>query len=625
MHHSNTNNFGEVSRATLALALGAGQWHRWLLVVLAVLVFTGCAAQRIRDQSQVLLNQGQYEAAVTELEQGLQAHPNSPVLRAGLIQAKDGALRTLVSAAAAAKALEKWSEAQALLQRALPFDGGSGRVPSLLLDLDKAQRQQRALSDALALREKKQNKPALEAIAEGLKHNPKNAELLALQRRIELDVRAQRGPGGRIALRESRPISLDFRNASLHTVLSLITRHSGVNFILDKDLSQDTRVTLHLQATPVEQAIELLAQSYQLSQKVLDEQTVLVYPNTPQKQKEHQEQVVKVFYLTSADVKGAAVFLRSMLGLRDPFIDERSNMLAMRDSAEQVALAERLISLYDTPEPEVLLEVEVIEISASRLTDLGIKFPDSFSLTPLSSSGGTQLRLDDLKGLNTSRVGVGLGGILVNAKREVGDYNTLANPRIRTRNRVMARVMIGDKIPVITTTTGTGGFISESVNYLDVGLKLEVEPTVYADDEVSMKLALEVSSLGSQVRSSTGTIAYQIGTRNATTTLRLRDGETQLLAGLISREDRSASNRLPGVGDLPVLGRLFSSDRDESNRKELVLAITPRILRNLRRPEANETELFIGTEAAPRLRPAGPVVPDVASEANEVKVNGSPD
>jgi general secretion pathway protein D len=147
--------------------------------------------------------------------------------------------------------------------------------------------------------------------------------------------------------------------------------------------------------------------------------------------------------------------------------------------------------------------------------------------------------------------------------------------------------------------------VAYSVNYLDVGLKLDVEPTIYADDEVAIKIALEVSSLGPSTKTASGTLAYQIGTRNATTLLRLRDGETQLLAGLISHDERSTASRVPGIGDLPVLGRLFSSQLDNGSRTELVLAITPRILRNVRRPDANETELWVGTESAPKLRPVG--------------------
>jgi general secretion pathway protein D len=294
-----------------------------------------------------------------------------------------------------------------------------------------------------------------------------------------------------------------------------------------------------------------------------------------------------------------------MLKIRDPFVDERSNMLALRESQENIQLAERLVALYDAGEPEALLEVEVMEVSATRLTELGIKYPDSLSLTALPLSGGGQLTVSNLNHLGWDRVGVGISGLLVNFKREVGDFTTLANPKIRVRNKEKAKILVGDKIPVITSTTGQAGFVSDSVSYLDVGLKLDVEPAIYPDDEVAIRVSMEVSSLGSAVKTSSGTLAYQIGTRNANTLLRLHDGETQLLAGLISRDERTSSSRIPGIGDLPMLGRLFGTTQDNGQRTELVLAITPRILRNIRRPDANETEIWVGTESVPKLRPVG--------------------
>jgi general secretion pathway protein D len=187
----------------------------------------------------------------------------------------------------------------------------------------------------------------------------------------------------------------------------------------------------------------------------------------------------------------------------------------------------------------------------------------------------------------------------------VGDFNTLANPRIRVRSRDKAKVLVGDKVPVVTTTAGQTGFVAESVSYLDVGLKLEVEPIVYPDDEVAIRVALEVSSVSREINTAGGSLAYQIGTRNAATMLRLRDGETQLLAGLISREDRTSASRVPGLGDLPVMGRLFSSQSADAQRTELVLAITPRVVRNVRALDASESEVWVGTEVQPRFRRIG--------------------
>jgi general secretion pathway protein D len=196
---------------------------------------------------------------------------------------------------------------------------------------------------------------------------------------------------------------------------------------------------------------------------------------------------------------------------------------------------------------------------------------------------------------------------LLTLRQQDGTTSVLANPRIRVKNKEKAKIHIGDRVPVITTTAAAaGGFVSESVSYLDVGLKLEVEPLVYLEDEVGIKIGLEVSNIAREVRSSTSnTLTYQIGTRNASTSLRLRDGETQILAGLISDEDRRSANRVPGIGEMPVVGRLFSATRDSAAKTEIVLLITPRLVRTLARPDARTIEFAAGTEAS--TGSAGPV------------------
>jgi general secretion pathway protein D len=567
----------------------------------------GCAEQRIRDQSQMDLSAGEYEKALGGLEEGLRQFPDSTLLRAGQIQARAAAVNRMLSVAELLRAAGSYDEAQRELDRAHTLEPQNRRVASLLAELGTERRQQSALTDAEQWLAKKRPDTALRVVEQALKDNPRHANLLALQRRIEVDQRQAQLRASNTALAETRPITLDFRDANLRTVLDVVSRNSGINFILDKDIRPDTRVTVLMRQARVEDALDLIVSTNQLAKKVVDSQTIVVYPNTPEKQREYQEQIIRVFYLASTEAKGAAAFLKAMLKIRDPFVDERTNMISLRESQENMQLAERLIALYDSADPEVMLEVEVLEINSTRLTELGVKFPDTISLTLLPPSGVTGLTLANIRGLTRDRIGLGVGGLLINLKREVGDFTTLANPKIRARNKEKAKIMIGDKIPIVTSTTGTGGFVSDSVNYLDVGLKLDVEPTVYNDDDVAIKIALEVSTLGAAVKTASGTLAYQIGTRNASTVLRLHDGETQLLAGLISKDDRTNSSRVPGVGDLPVLGRLFSSQVDNTQRTELVLAITPRILRNVRRPDASETELWVGTDSLPRLRPVGGV------------------
>jgi general secretion pathway protein D len=267
-----------------------------------------------------------------------------------------------------------------------------------------------------------------------------------------------------------------------------------------------------------------------------------------------------------------------------------------------VRVAERLVANQDLGEPEVVLEVEVLEVGTTLLQDLGVQWPGRLSVGLIGAEGvpGT-VTLPEWLSRDSRLVQLTFSDPLfvLNLQKQDGSTSILANPRIRVKNKEKARIHIGDKVPVITTTQTATGFASESVTYLDTGLKLEVEPNVHLDNEVAIKLGLEVSSISATIRNAeTGTTTYQVGTRNAATVLRLKDGETQMLAGLISDEERRSAVKVPGLGDLPVLGRLFSSTSDDVSKTEIVLLVTPHVVRNLARPEARFEEFLAGTEAS---------------------------
>ena len=572
--------------------------------ILVLVSLAGCAQQLIRDEATAKLREGNFEAAIQGLKNGIAQYPESPTLRAGLVAARSEAVARIVAEVSQFRAQGRFEDADKAVRRGLALEPSNERLLSLHADLIQTRRQLVVLDEIATLVSTGKKVQALRRLEAALREAPRQPDLIALQRKLELELRQDSGAGSQRGLAESRPIALDFRNAPLSTVLDAITRGSGINFILDRDVRQDSRVTLFLRSAQVEDAIDLVTGAHQLARRIVDPQTVLIYPNTPEKQREHQEQVIRVFHLGNADAKLTAALLRSMLRIKEPFIDERANLIAIREPPDIVALAERLVALHDVSEPEVMLEVEILEIKTTRLTELGINFPNSFSLTPLPAIGATGLTANSVRSINGDRIGVSVAGLLVNLRREVGDFNILANPRIRAKNREKAHILIGDKVPVITSTSNATGFVAESVTYLDVGLKLDVEPVVSPDDDVTIKLALEVSTIAREVRTAAGSLAYQIGTRNANTTLKLRDGETQLLAGLISNEARSTANRVPGLGDLPIAGRLFSSQKDDVQRTELVLAITPRILRSAARPDLAQTEMWVGTELSTRLRAA---------------------
>ncbi|WP_158218451.1 cohesin domain-containing protein [Roseateles puraquae] len=611
--------------------------RRLITVGLCALMVTGCALdQRQRRLAEDAIAEGRLEEGMSDLARARSQRPDSVTLKVGELSLRTQLIGELIDKARAAESVGRFQEASETLQRALALEPANSRVQERLASLALAVTQKEKLDQVESLASAGRSAQALALAEQALRDTPAHAGLLAAQRGLRAKQREQEIASSQSSLAEKRPISLDFRDASLRTVLDVVSRNSGLNFVLDPAVKPEIRVTVFLKNTPVEEALDLLVNTHQLAKKVLDSKTVLIYPATPEKQKEHQEQVVRVFYLANADVRAASNFLKAMLRVKDPYVDEKSNVLALRDSKENIVLAEKLLAVFDANEPEVLLDVEVLEVTTNRLLQLGVSPPTTFSLTPLpttpittgqtnsGSSGSTATGItlyDLLRNLDSRHVQASIGGIAVNAKSSTGDVTTLANPKLRARNREKASVMIGDKIPVVTSTIGTGGFVSESISYQDVGLKLNVEPTIFPNDEVAIKMALEVSTLGAAVKSSGGSTAYQISTRNATTVLRLKDGETQLLAGLLSRNRESSKTGWPGLSEIPVLGRLFADHQDVNNQTELVLAVTPRVLRNVRQPLAHEAETWVGTELSPRLRPYGGF--NVAPSAEEAPPKAS--
>ncbi len=401
-----------------------------------------------------------------------------------------------------------------------------------------------------------------------------------------------------------KPINIDFKEANLKQVCQVLYRTAGLNYVFDKDVRMDQPVTIALRRTPVREVLSIILKSQQLEQQFINTDTVMIYPKTADKAREYQPLSVRTFYLANIEAKTAATTLRTILKARDLISDEKQNIIVMRDTPEAIRMAEKLLAVQDMPEPEVMLDVEVLEIKRSRLQELGLLWPGQLMLSPLASTSGAPLSLKDLRSNTSGSLAANFPSFGINAHAESGNTNLLANPRIRTRNREIAKILIGDRVPNITTTSTATGFVAESVQYIDIGLKLDVQPTIYLDDEIAIRISLEVSNIVSQVQTKSGTLAYQIGTRNASTVLRLKDGENQVLAGLISDEERSSGNKIPGLGDLPLVGRLFGSKRDDGQKTELVLSITPRLVRNIRRPALSQTEFSIGAESA--LRPIAP-------------------
>ena len=597
--------------------------RRAAVCALAIVALYGCAAERLNRDGLKQISEGQYEEGIAKLEEAAKSDPSNLHYRAQFINKREETANRLLNDAAGERAAGHPDAAEKLYRRVLAIDRGNERAEAGIAELAKDRRHKALIEEAQALFKKADLDGALVKLQPVVIENPANAEMLALKREIEEQQAKETLAVPTLKSLYKKPITLEFRDANLKMVFEVLSRTSGINFILDKEVRPDLTTSIFVKRGMLENVVDLLLTTSQLEKKVLDSNTVLIYPNTPAKVREYQELMVKSFYIENADVKQTVNMVKTLLKTREIFVDEKLNLMIMRDTPEAIRLAEKLIVMQDLAEPEVMLEVEVLEVKRSRLLDLGIKYPEQLTLAPIAGAGGT-VTLRDLKGINDSRISAGLTNTVINAKKDDTDINLLANPRIRTRNREKAKIMIGDRVPVITTTSTATGFVSDSVQYVDVGLKLDVEPNIYLQDDVAIKVSLEVSSIVNQITSKNGTLAYQIGSRNASTVLRLKDGETQVLAGLINDEDRSTANKVPGMGDLPMLGRLFSTHRDDNQKTEIVLSITPHLVRNLKRPDARASEFWSGSETALRTTPLvlqRPKAP--AADANAAKAKSA--
>ncbi|MEW6590732.1 MAG: secretin N-terminal domain-containing protein [Pseudomonadota bacterium] len=584
------------------------------LIILLVLSLGGCASDRAYREGERLLAKGQTEAGLQQLELALREAPNNVQIRTAYLRAREAQIERLFAAAEAAQQAGREAEAEARYRDVLALHPQSPRAQAALAALETQRANRALIGEARAALQKGEAETARLRLRSVLAREPAHAEALQLMKEAEQKIGKPQGTEPpALAAAYRRPVTLQFRDAPVRTIFDALSRQSGLNFVFDKDLRTDSRLTIFATDTAIVDALDMLLKTGQMGKKVLSDNTLLIYPAVPLKIREYQDLVVKGFFLSNTPAKNAVNLVRTMAKTRDLYVDESLNLLVVRDTPEAVRLVERLIALADRPEPEVMLEVEILEVNRNRLLELGVQYPTQFSvLTPESTVTSTigpggvvvtdtvpggRLTIDSLRNLTRGDIGVSPNPSL-NVRKDTGDVSILANPRIRVKNKEKAKIHIGDKVPVITSNVTSTGVTSESVSYLDVGIKVDVEPQVHMEGEVGIKVGLEVSNIVQQIKSAGGTLTYQLGSRNATTVLRLKDGETQVLAGLISDEDRAGASKVPGLGDLPLLGRLFANKRDSLTKTEIVLLITPRIIRNIERPALAEAEFFGGTESA---------------------------
>ncbi|HEY0332300.1 MAG TPA: tetratricopeptide repeat protein [Stenotrophomonas sp.] len=568
---------------------------RPLALFLALGLLAGCASQRQLRSGDQAFEEGNYVEAVEHYRAAAAADPDGIRYRQQYLRRRGEALAALATQADAYLTAGDLTKAESAYQQALQIDPNNSYMHDRqrALNMRRQHDTQVARIDELIVAGKLAEAERLVSLV--LAEDPRNARALNSRERINaanFQHRVDEGIEGRFR----KPVTLEFKDVPARVIFEVLAKASGINFVYDPEVRPDLKASVSLRDTPMDEAIRMICLSTQLETRVINANSILVYPSTPQKISDYRPLSIRSFFLSNGNAKTVAESLKAILKMENVVVDEKLNMLIIRDSAEAIALAEKLVALHDIGDPEVMLDVEILEVKRTAIVDAGLNLPKEIGLSVKGADQSAEwLNIDQLRALNSSSLLANIPNGSLKIGEDRSDAKILANPKIRVQSRQKAKVLIGDKVPVITSTSTSTGFVSETVNYVDVGLKLDVEPSVFASDDVGIKISLEVSNLVREIVTKSGTLSYQIGTRNAETTLRLRDGETQILAGLINKEDRKTASGLPWLSRFPVLDRLFGSKKSDKQDTEIVLSITPHLIRGIGPAAIGQLQFESGT------------------------------
>jgi general secretion pathway protein D len=594
-------------------------------LILATLLFSGCTAGRTGfSKAQKLEREGNIDAALVKYAEVTSANPEVGEYRVGFLKATDAAARAHFKKGDVFFAQKNYDDALREYQSAYAIDPTqiqAKQQSDLLLRIRNAQTY---YLEGVAFEKERKPREAMVAYKHALEFDPANKQIkesmdrLLLSKRTKLD-------GYELNLKSTKPITLKFKDAKIKEIFSILSQLSGVNFVFD-DAVKDVNVSLFLENASFQQALDILTGMQKLGKKVLNESTIILYPKSPEKFKQYEELFVQTFYLNKLDAKKAVNLIRTMLQVKKIYVNEEMNALVLRDTPEVVEVARKILEANDVPDAEVLLEVEVFELSKQNAETFGMalskysvtagitgpsgKFlTDSLSTTTTTSTTGGSVTTTVAETGNLLNVFAvkGYNGYLTvpnatfNFGKTLSNGETLSNPKIRVKNREKAKFNVGTRVPITTTSSPSGGGVSVNVQYVDVGVKVNAEPTIQLNNEVSIKLGLEVSSILQRdtIGTDQATTVVTIGTRNLDTVLSLKDGETSIIGGLIQKNKTDSKGKVSFLGDIPFLGALFTNTNDSANKSEIMLAITPRIVRGVTVPENDVSAFWSGREDEP--------------------------
>ena len=548
----------------------------------AVLLTSGCAAERAFHQAQDHEVRQHWDLAVMAYQKAISLDPANKKYEAALLRARMQAAQTHLGRGRLHRTAGQLDLAQVELEQSVALDP----------------------TNDVALQE-------LKKVLEEIEVRRIEAAGAAPTERAKQKAKGKRATPPMLNPASDKPIDVSFPpDTPIKKIYQALCAASGINVIFDPQLKDD-KFTIDLRNLTFQKALETAMRQAGHFYKVIDERTILVAQDTQQNRKEYEDQVVRTFFLSNGDVKDVSTMVRSLLDLRRMATVAQLNAIVIRDTADKVAVAERLIEVNDKAKAEVVLDVELLQLASTKLLDLGVSL-SSYSTTgtltngTTGGSGGsttTSLPWDQLLKLSLSDFSFTVPSIVVNFIKTNTDAEVLAKPQLRIAEGEKASLVIGNRVPIPVTTINTQQAIGQigvvpvtSFQYQDVGIKLDVETRVHHNKEVTLKLTVEVSNLNGSVKGSNGQEQPIIGTRTITSNVRLKDGETSFLAGLVQTIKTTSKTGFPFLSDLPLVGPLFSDTKTDNEQTDIFLTLTPHITRAPQIDEDDLVPVWVGTE-----------------------------
>ncbi|MBI5672980.1 MAG: hypothetical protein HZC50_06955 [Nitrospirae bacterium] len=583
------------------------------ILVLGILGMSGCALFVSPDvkRGDLHLAAERWEEAVLAYKQALKDDPFNPSL-----QGKYGLARERAAATYAERARTLLKEKQIDLaleefKRALAINPSSTDYQAGFMQATRVKESRSQYREAERLAQLGRVEEAMSGFARAAELDPTYQEALEnITRLTEVQQGFARDE------RSRQPVTLKFKNAGIKEVLEGVAKVGGFTLVFDKDVRNDP-ISISIQDTPFEEALHLILNSNSLFSRQISPAVLIVSPDTKQKQEQYQDLMIRTFYLSTAKAKDMVLLLKSMLDSKRMHANEQLNAIIIRDQPEKLELAERIIQANDRQEPEVLFDLEVLEVNRTKNQTYGLNYPKqagagliASGFTGTLAAEAVQMTYRQLTDLGPSNYLFKLPTtVLLDFFKQQSEAKTLASPKVRVMNNKKAEINIGDKQPILLSTTNvlpgqaaTGAVPTTStvtsIEFRDTGVKLTVEPSIRLGNELSLKMKVEVIRVGDQVtlQASPPIQQFKFGNRSAETTLNMRDGETVVLGGLIQEEDRRTRVTMPWIGDWPLIGKLLSSFKTERVTTEVILTITPRIAQPALPTGSSNQAFWSGTE-----------------------------